>query len=188
MGTKRNYGPSEDTAQPSSHQHRRAPLTAMLRRRRFKYSEKSSPTRRSSAGAIPIFSSSSSSEEDGRGSHRSGRRGPSLGQSRASRASAVSGGAGSETESETSSETESEDDWVTPQEWRSWRAPREQRWAPVESHSHGVVLGSGVGRPSAAAGGGLSPRGRGAAAAVLASSTRHLSKGAKAALSLDFSS
>ena len=85
------------------------------------------------------------------------------------------------------------------QEWRSWRAPREQRWDNVESHSGGTVLGAGVGRADAkhrkgkqsgayGAGGSGTSRRPGPAptvAAVIAASTRHLSKGAQASLHLD---
>jgi len=107
--------------------------------------------------------------------------------------------------SETETESEEEEDWVTPQEWRSWRAPREQRWDNVESHSGGAVLGAGVGG-AGGGGGGLQGQRSGAqsgaygsggsgtirrpgaaptAAAVMAASARHLSKGAKASLHLD---
>ena len=95
--------------------------------------------------------------------------------------------------SETETESEEDEDWVTPQEWRSWRAPREQRWDNVESGSGGAVLGAGgnrTGVQSGKQGGGSvgTSRRPGAAptqTAVLAASARHLSKGAKASLHLD---
>ena len=88
---------------------------------------------------------------------------------------------------------------VWAQEWRSWRAPREQRWDNVESRSRGTVLGAGVGRADAkhrtgkqsgeyGAGGSGTSRRPGAAptaAAVIAASARHLSKEARASLHID---
>ncbi len=138
-----------------------------------------------------------------------------------------SGGVGSDGDgscSDTETESDEDTDWVTPQvslylpqharqandsdnhvhlsgaqEWRSWRAPREQRWDNAETHSGGTVLGAGVGgaggkqrtgKQSGAYGAGGSgtirrPGPAPTASAVLAASARHLSKGAKASLHLD---
>ena len=149
-------------------------------------------SQRGADGPPDPFSSSSSEDNDAR-------RGKSKSRG---------GGAGSDDDvsgSETETESEEEEDWVTPQEWRSWRAPREQRWDNVESHSGGAVLGAGVGG-AGGGGGGLQGQRSGAqsgaygsggsgtirrpgaaptAAAVMAASARHLSKGAKASLHLD---